>query len=49
MGSATTDAAGQGEFTDLNPTPGQGHYRVVAVQESHNEPTVRPLNQNVNR
>jgi hypothetical protein len=46
-GTATTDDAGQGEFTDLNPTSGQGYYRAVAVQESHNEQTDRPLNRNV--
>jgi hypothetical protein len=30
IGSATTDGTGQGEFTDTNPTPGQGYYRTVS-------------------
>jgi len=30
IGSATTDAAGQGEFTDTNPPLGQGFYRTVS-------------------
>ena len=34
VGTATTDAAGQGEFTDRNPTSGQGYYRAVSVGQS---------------
>jgi len=34
MGTATTDAAGHGEFTDRNPTSGQGYYRAVSVGQS---------------
>jgi hypothetical protein len=30
IGSATTDAAGQGAFTDSNPPPAQGYYRTVS-------------------
>jgi hypothetical protein len=30
IGTATTDNAGQGEFTDTNPTPSQGFYRAVS-------------------
>jgi hypothetical protein len=30
IGSATTDAAGQGAFTDTNPPPAQGYYRTVS-------------------
>jgi hypothetical protein len=30
VGSATTDSAGQGEFTDTNLPPGQGYYRAVS-------------------
>jgi hypothetical protein len=30
IGSATTDAAGRGEFTDTNPPPTQGYYRTVS-------------------
>jgi hypothetical protein len=29
IGTVTTDQAGQGVFTDPNPTPGQGYYRAV--------------------
>jgi hypothetical protein len=34
VGMATTDAAGQGAFTDRNPTTGQGYYRAVSVGPS---------------
>ena len=30
IGSVATDASGQGEFTDTNPTAGQGYYRTVS-------------------
>ena len=30
IGTATTDNAGQGEFTDTNPPAGQGYYRMVS-------------------
>jgi len=30
VGSATTDDAGRGEFTDTNPPSGQGYYRTVS-------------------
>jgi hypothetical protein len=33
VGLATTDAEGLGEFTDLNPTAGQGYYRAVRVEQ----------------
>jgi subtilisin-like proprotein convertase family protein len=29
IGTVTTDQAGQGVFTDIHPTPGQGYYRAV--------------------
>jgi hypothetical protein len=38
VGMATTDAVGQGEFTDRNPTTGQGYYRAVSVGQSQGEP-----------
>ena len=30
IGSATTDASGQGQFTDNNPPLGQGYYRTAS-------------------
>jgi hypothetical protein len=30
IGSAITDAAGQGQFTDNNPPPAQGYYRTAS-------------------
>ena len=30
VGTATTDSAGQAEFTDINPPSGQGYYRAVS-------------------
>jgi len=30
VGSVTTDSAGQGQFTDINPPPAQGYYRTAS-------------------
>ena len=41
VGSATTDNAGHGEFTDPNSTSAQSYYRAVRVEQSRGGPLVR--------
>jgi hypothetical protein len=38
VGTATTDAAGKGEYTDRSPTSSQGYYRAVSVEQSQGGP-----------